>query len=171
MSTFNELIKSESFTKMCITIGFWLVLYIVVRLFTVRAGADDLLRMGGKRIVKLRKLTRQFRILCTARGASKNVARAVKLLKKVIKAEKKATRLLTMYLFDDRGDLDVAGAKNLITKIPDVCRDALVSVAEKKEGSLVPLFDQADADLKEAIALLKKAAALDKKKELLQIDD
>ena len=171
MSAFNELLKSESFTKMCVTIGFWLVLYLVVKLFTIRAGADDLLRMGKKRIIKLRKLTRQFRILCTARGAYKNVSRAVKLLKKVIRCEKKATRLLTMYLFDDSGDLDVAGAKALVTKIPDACREALVSVAEKKEGSLVPLFDQADADLKEAIALIKKAAALDKKKELLQIDD
>ena len=100
MSAFNERLKSESFTKMCVTIGFWLVLYLVVKLFTIRAGADDLLRMGKKRIIKLRKLTRQFRILCTARGAYKNVSRAVKLLKKVIRCEKKATRLLTMYLFD-----------------------------------------------------------------------
>ena len=171
MSAFNELVKSESFLRMCITIGFWLALYIVVKLFTIRAGADDLLRMGTKRIIKLRKQTRQFRILCTSRGAYKNVARAVKQLRKVIKSEKKATRLLTMYLFDDRGDLDVAGAKDIITKIPDVCREALVSIAEKKGESLVPLFDQADADIKEAIALLKKAAALDKKKELLQIND
>ena len=171
MSTFNELIKTDSFTKMCVTIGFWLALYIVVKLFTIRAGSDDLLRVGTKRIIKLRKLTRQFRILCTARGAHKNIARGVKLLKKVVNAEKKATRLLTMYLFDDSGDLDVAAAKAIITKIPDVCRDALMSIVDKKEGSLVPLFDQADADLKEAIALLKKAAALDKKKELLHIDD
>ena len=171
MSSFNDLFKSASFMKMCTTIGFWLILYIIVKLFTIRAGSDDLLRMGTKRIRKLRKLTRQFRILCTARGAYKNVARALKLLRKVIKVEKKAARLLTMYLFDDRGDLDVAGAKDLITKIPDVCREALVSISEKKDGSLVPLFDQADADLKEALALLHKAAALDKKKELLQIDD
>ena len=171
MSTFTELIKTESFAKMCATIAFWLALYIVVKLFTLRAGSDDLLRVGAKRIVKLRKLTRQFRVLCTARGAYKNVARGVKQLKKVVNAEKKATRLLTMYLFDDSGDLDVAGAKDLISKIPDVCRDALMSIVDKKEGSLVPLFDQADADIKEAIALLKKAAALDKKKELLHIDD
>ena len=171
MSAFNELIKSESFMKMCVTVGFWLALYIVVKLFTIHAGSDDLLRIGTKRIVKLRKLTRQFRVLCTSRGAYKNVARAVKHLRKVIKAEKKATRLLTMYLFDDRGDLDVAGAKAIIVKIPDVCRDALMSIADKKGESLVPLFDQADADIKEAIALLKKAAALDKKKELLHIDE
>ena len=171
MSTFNELIKSESFLKMCTTVGFWLVLYIVIKLFTIRAGADDLLRMGRKKIVKLRKLTRQFRILCTSRGAYKNIARSVKLLKKVIRCEKKAERLLVIYLFDDREDFDVAGAKDRVVRIPDVCRDALVSIAEKKGESLVPLFDQADADIKEAIALLKKAAALDKKKELLHIDD
>ena len=171
MSAFTELIKTESFTKMCATIAFWLALYIVVKLFTIHAGSDDLLRIGTKRTVKLRKITRQFRILCTARGARKNVSRAVKLLKKLIKAEKKTTRLLTMYLFDDRNDLDVAGAKAIVTSIPDVCRHALVIVAEKRDESVVPLFDQADADLKEAIALLKKAAALDKKKELLHIDD
>ena len=171
MSSFKDLFQSDSFIKMCTTIGFWLVLYIIVKLFTIQAGSDDLLRVGTKRIVKLRKLTRQFRILCTAKGAYKNIARGVKLLKKIVNAEKKATRLLTMYLFDDRGDLDVAGAKDVVVKIPDVCRDALMSIVDKKEGSLVPLFDQADADLKEALALLHKAAALDKKKELLQIND
>ena len=62
-------------------------------------------------------------------------------------------------------------SKAIVTSIPDVCRQALVIVAEKRDESVVPLFDQADADLKEAIALLKKAAALDKKKELLHIDD
>lgn len=171
MTTIKELLNNESFMKMAITVLFWAVLYGLVKLFTIRAGADDLLRMGGKKVVKLKKLTRQFRILCTARGAHKNVAKAVKLLRKIIKMEKKATRLLVMYLFDDRGDLDVAGAKDLVAKIPDICREALVSVAEKKGESLVPLFDAADADLKEAIALLKKAAALDKKKELLLIND
>ena len=170
MSVFNELIKTDSFMKMCFTIGFWLALYIVVKLLTIHAGSDDLLRVGTRRIVKLRKLTRQFRILCTARGASKNIARGVKLLRKVVNAEKKATRLLVIYLFDDSGDLDVAGAKDIISTIPDVCRDALMKIVEKQDGSLVPLFDQADADLKEAIALIKKAAALDKKKELLHID-
>lgn len=171
MSTFSELIKSESFIKMCVTVGFWLALYVVVKLFTIHASSDDLLRIGTKSIVKLRKLTRQFRVLCTSRGAYKNISKEVKVLKKVIKAEKKATRLLAMYLFDDRGDLDVAGAKAIIVTIPDVCRDAIMSIADKKGESLVPQFDQADADIKQAIALLKKAAALDKKKELLHIDE
>ena len=171
MSAFNELIKTESFLKMATTVVFWLALYILVKLFTIRAGAGDLLRMGQKKIFKLRKLTRQFRLLCTSRGAYKNLSRSVKLLRKVIRCEKKASRLLTIYLFDDREDFDVAGSKKLVSRIPDVCREALVSISEKKGESLVPLFDQADADLKEAIALLKKAADLDRKKELLQIDE
>ena len=118
MTTIKELLNNESFMKMAITVLFWAVLYGLVKLFTIRAGADDLLRMGEKKVIKLKKLTRQFRILCTARGAHKNVAKAVKLLRKIIKMEKKATRLLVMYLFDDRGDLDVAGAKDLVAKIP-----------------------------------------------------
>ena len=167
--TFAELLKTDSFTNMAVSVAFWAVLYILIKLFTIRAGADDLLKMGTKKIIKLKKLTRQFRILCTSRAAYKNVSKAVKLLPKIIKAEKKATRLLVMYLFDDREDFDVAAAKDLVVKIPDYCRCAIVTVADKKDESLVPLFDGAEAELKQAIALLKKAAAIDKKKELLQI--
>ena len=76
---------------------------------------------------------------------------------------------MAMYLFDDRGDMDVASAKGLVERVPDLCRDAIVKVAEGNNPETESLFDNIESNIKTAKELLKKAAAIDKKKELLQV--
>ena len=169
MSTIERLVSSESFDAMVVSICFWVILYVVVKLITVHAGVGNLLKNGDKRIAKLRKAVMHMRMLCTSRGAKKNLAKSVKVLDDVIKYEKKATRVLTMYLFDDRNDFDVAQARNLVKSIPDACRDALVKLADKQTDDLGERFDKMLEDLKTARELLKKADMLDKKKELLRM--
>ena len=76
---------------------------------------------------------------------------------------------MVMYLFDDRGDMDVASAKGLVDRVPDLCRDAIVKVAEGSDSDVEMIFDNIETNLKTAKELLKKASAIDKKKELLQV--
>ena len=169
MSVLERLISSEGFARMVISICFWVVLYIIVKIFTVKSGVGDLLKHAYKRTDKLRKVCLQLRMLCTSKNASSNLDKSVKVLKKVIKAQKKTSRIMAMYLFDDRGDMDVASAKGLVERVPDLCRDAIVKVAEGNNPETESLFDNIESNIKTAKELLKKAASIDKKKELLQI--
>ena len=76
---------------------------------------------------------------------------------------------MAAYLFDDREDKDVAGAKAIIDGVPNVCREAIVNVAEQGNADLNGKFDNLDKEMDRATALLIKAKKLDKKKELLQL--
>ena len=169
MSTLERLVSSEGFDKMVISICFWVVLYIIVKICTVRAGVGDLLNQAYKRTNKLRKRCLQLRMICTSKDATANLDNSVKVLKKVITAQKRTSKIMIMYLFDDRGDMDVASAKGLVDRIPDLCRDAIVKVAENNSTDVEMLFDNIETNIKTAKELLKKASAIDKKKELLQI--
>ena len=154
---------------MVISICFWVVLYVIVKICTVRAGVGDLLNHAYKRTNRLRRSCMQLRMLCLSPNAATHLAKSVTVLKHVIKAQKRASKVMTMYLFDDRGDLDVAAAKNLVDRVPDLCRDAIVKVAENSEADIKEIFDNIEENIKTAKELLKKAAAIDRKKELLQV--
>ncbi|MBR4427445.1 MAG: hypothetical protein IKS77_07045 [Spirochaetales bacterium] len=169
MTTLERLISSENFDKVVISICFWVVLYIIVKICTVRAGVGDLLNQAYKRTGRLRKYCLQLRMLCLSQNAASHLSRSIAVLKHVIKAQKRASKVMTMYLFDDRGDLDVAAAKALVDHVPDLCRDAIVKVAENGEADIKAIFDNIEENIKTAKELLKKAAAIDRKKELLQI--
>ncbi len=169
MNALERLVSSENFDRMVITICFWVVLYVIVKLCTVRAGVGDLLNQAYKRTNKLRKSCIQLQMLCLSPNAASHLSKALSVLKHVIKGQKRASKIMTMYLFDDRGDLDVASAKALVDRIPDLCRDAIVKVAENSEVDIKAIFDNVESNIKTAKELLKKAAAIDRKKELLQI--
>ena len=169
MTAIERLVSSENFDAFVISTCFWVVLYIIVKLCTVRAGVGDLLNQAYKRTNKLRKSCLQLRMLCLSSNAASHLSKALKVLKHVIKAQKRASKVMTMYLFDDRNDLDVASAKALVDRIPDLCRDAIVKVAENGEADIKAIFDNVESNIKTAKELLKKAAAIDRKKELLQV--
>lgn len=169
MTTIERLISSEKFDMMVVSICFWVVLYVIVKIFTVRAGVGDLLNYAYKRIGKLGKKCQRLRTLCLSDDSTSHLSKAIKILKKVIKAQKRASKVLNMYLFDDRNDADVAAAKKLVDQIPDLCRDAVVKVAEKNGDEVEDIFESIRSNIVTSRALLKKAVAIDKKKELLQI--
>ena len=169
MSTLEKLLSSENFDAMVVSVCFWVILYVIVKVITIHAGVGNLLKHADSRIVKLRKDVVRLKMLCTPANAASRLSKAVKVLDEVIKAEKKATKVLTMYLFDDRNDFDVAQARSIVRGIPDGCRDALVKVAEKEKDDIGARFDTMIERLKDARELVKKADMLDRKKELLRM--
>ena len=160
---------SESFLAFAATLIFMVILYAIVRYFTYRSGVNDLLKKADMRIVKLKKSVRKVRVLCTTPGAKSFLFSNVKNLKTVIRRQKKASRLLCAYLFDDRDDKDVAEAKAIVDAVPDICRSAIVNVAEEGGENLNVKFDDLSSEIERARALLIKAKDLDRKKELLQL--
>lgn len=169
MSNIEKLLSSESFDAMVVSVCFWVILYVIVKVITIHAGVGNLLKHGDSRIVKLRKDVVRLKMLCTPANAASRLSKSVKVLDEIIKAEKKATKVLTMYLFDDRNDFDVAQARSIVRSIPDGCRDALVKVAEKQDDDIGARFDTMIERLKDARELVKKADMLDRKKELLRM--
>ena len=169
MSTIEKLLSSENFDAMVVSVCFWVILYVIVKVITIHAGVGNLLKHADSRIVKLRKDVVRLKMLCTPANAASRLSKSVKVLDEIIKAEKKATKVLTMYLFDDRNDFDVAQARSIVRGIPDGCRDALVKVAEKEDDDIGARFDTMIERLKDARELVKKADMLDRKKELLRM--
>ena len=169
MSNIEKLLSSESFDAMVVSVCFWVILYVIVKVITIHAGVGNLLKHADSRIVKLRKDVVRLKMLCTPANAASRLSKSVKVLDEIIKAEKKATKVLTMYLFDDRNDFDVAQARSIVRGIPDGCRDALVKVAEKEDDDIGARFDTMIERLKDARDLVKKADMLDRKKELLRM--
>ncbi|MBP5162871.1 MAG: hypothetical protein ILP16_07845 [Spirochaetales bacterium] len=164
-----RILTSESFIAFLATLLVMVILYLIVRYFTYRSGVNDLLKKADKRIVSLKKAVRKVRVLCTTPGARKLLFSNVENLKTVLRCHKRASRLLCAYLFDDRDDRDVAEAKAIVDAVPDICRAAIVSVAEASGENLNEKFDNLFTEMERARSLLHKAKAIDKKKELLQI--
>ena len=167
---FVRITTSEGFMTFVSTLILMVVLYLIVRYFTYRSGVNDLLKKADLRIVQLKKSVRKVRVLCTTPGAKSFLFSNVKNLKSVIRRQKRASRLLCAYLFDDRDDKDVAEAKAIVDAVPDICRAAIVNVAEEGGENLNVKFDNLSTEIERARALLIKAKDLDRKKELLQID-
>lgn len=169
MNTFERLIGSDGFDRMVITICFWVILYVVVRIFSAKAGVGNLLNQAYKRTNKLGKICLQLRTMCTSKNPASSLDKSIKVLKGVVKAQHRTSKIMAMYLFDDRGDMDVASAKGLVDRVPDLCRDAIVKVAEGNNSGVEAIFDNIESNIKTAKELLKKASSIDKKKELLQV--
>ena len=169
MSLIQRILTSEGFIGFGFVSGLMLILYIIARVISARTGVNDLLKTADKRIVKLKRLVRKVRVLCTEPSAESEIPDDIKMLKKVIKWQKKASRILAAYLFDDREDKDVIAAKAIVDGVPNVCRTAIVNVAEHGQDDLNRKFDDLDAEMERARTLLSKARKLDKKKELLQL--
>jgi len=169
MSNIEKLLSSESFDAMVVSVCFWVILYVIVKVITIHAGVGNLLKHADSRIAKLRKDVVRLKMLCAPANAASRLSKSVKVLDEIIKAEKRATKVLTMYLFDDRNDFDVAQARSIVRGIPDGCREALVKVAEKEDDDIGARFDTMIERLKDARDLVKKADMLDRKKELLRM--
>lgn len=167
--TLQELLSSESFINMMITILVWAIIFILVKWLSYRAGVGRLLKAAVKKSAALRKSVLQLRYICTSKNAVHNLARAVRVFHKVLRKEKAVSRVLTSYLFDDRGDMDVADAKKMLDVIPDICRDVLVKLSESKDPNVTPRFDEMDVNIKQAVELIKKADTIDLKKKILKI--
>ena len=169
MSAAERIFSSVSFLVFLGTLILMVILYLIARLISARVGVNDLLRTADRRITVLRRVVRKVRVLCTEPSAREDLAAGVKVLKEVIRWQKRSSRILAAYLFDDREDKDVAGAKAIIDGVPNVCREAIVNVAEHGNDNLNEKFDNLDKEIDRARALLVKAKKLDKKKELLQL--
>jgi hypothetical protein len=169
MNSAERIFTSIPFLEFIGTLIVMGLLYLIARLISARMGVNDLLRTADRRIAVLKRVVRKVRVLCTEPSAREDLATGVRLLKEVIKWQKKSSRIMAAYLFDDREDKDVAAAKAIIDGVPNVCREAIVNVAEQGDTNLHDKFDNLDKEMDRASALLLKAKKLDKKKELLQL--
>ncbi|MBR2281377.1 MAG: hypothetical protein IJ863_02005 [Spirochaetales bacterium] len=168
MST-QELLSSSSFLDMVITICVWAAIFIFVKWLSYRAGVGHLLKTAVKKSATLRKSVLQLRYVCTSKNASSNLAKAVRVFHRVLRREKAVSKVLTSYLFDDRGDMDVSDAKKMLDAIPDICRDVLVKLSESEDPNVTGRFDEMDLNLKQAVELIRKADRIDLKKRILKI--
>lgn len=169
MSVLQRILLSEGFIGFAFISLLMLVFYVIARVVSARTGVNDLLKTADRRIVKLKRVVRKVRVLCTEPSAESAIPDDIKMLKKVIKWQKRASRMLAAYLFDDREDRDVIAAKAIVDGVPNVCRAAIVNVAEHGEDDLNRKFDDLDSEIERARTLLAKAKKLDRKKELLQL--
>ncbi len=169
MSVLHRILLSEGFLSFVVMSLLMVILYIAARLISARTGVNDLLRTADKRIGKLSRMVQRVRNMCTEPSAEDDIHRDIRMLKKVIRCQKRASRMLAAYLFDDREDRDVINAKAIVDGVPNVCRTAIINVAEHGEEDLNKKFDDLDVEMERARALLSKAKKLDKKKQLLQM--
>ncbi len=166
----KELFLSQGFISFVIDLLFVLVVYAIVKLVTIRSGVDDLLNHSDRRIQRLRVIVKKMHDLCNSNNPERDVHKCSKGLKHVIREQKRASKALNMYLFDDREDKDVAAAKEIVDSVPDKCRKAIVVITDNKRDDMDKIFNGIDVDLESASALLKKALVIDKKKELLRLE-
>jgi len=169
MSVLHRILVTDGFLLFAVMSLLMVILYIAARLISARTGVNDLLKTADKRIGKLRRVVRKVRVLCTEPSAEEDIPNDIKMLRKVIKWQKKTSRMLAAYLFDDREDRDVIAAKAIIDGVPNVCRNAIINVAEHGDEDLNKKFDDLDAEMERARTLLSKAKRLDRKKQLLQL--
>lgn len=169
MNVLQRILLLPGFVGFAVVSVLMLILYFSARFISARTGVKDLLKTADRRIVTLRRIVRRVRVLCTQPSAESDIPDDIVMLKKVIKWQKKTSRILAAYLFDDREDKDVIAAKAIVDGVPNVCRSAIINVAEHGQEDLNRKFDDLDSEMERARALLSKAKKLDRKKELLQL--
>lgn len=169
MSPLHRILLTEGFLSFVVMSLLMVILYFVARFISARTGVNDLLKSAAKRIGKLARMVQRVRALCTETSADDNIHKDIMMLKKVIRLQKRASRMLAAYLFDDREDRDVIAAKAIVDGVPNVCRSAIINVAEHGEEDINSKFDNLNAEMERACALLSKARKLDRKKQLLQM--
>lgn len=165
----SGIFSNAAFMKMVYSVIFWIVFYVIIKILTVNAGiGTNLLNQCLKRVPKLHRSTIELRLLCTD-SSSKNTEKQLKCLSDVIKSEQRISKILEVYLFDDKNDQDVLAARKLYDSIPDICRAIVVQTSEGDMGDIGDKFKTIDANIKSAEEYIKKAISLDLKKKLLKI--
>lgn len=168
-----SIFENQSFMSMAGSVLFWLVLFIAVSILNSKAGiGKNLLKTAIKRIGKLRKTCLELNELFRTRSKrvdSHKTEQALRILNRILLQHKRTTKLLAVYLFDDKEDRDVIEAKKLVDEVPTICRKIISAALDGKiEGK--EAFIQIEDNLKRAKESLKKALSLDIKKELLKIE-
>lgn len=165
----SDIFASAAFTKMLYSVISWIVFYVIVKILTVNFGiGTNLLNQCLKRVSKLHRCTIDLRLLCTDSSDAKT-EKQLKCLTQIIKREQRISKILEVYLFDDKNDQDVIAAKKLFDAIPDICRSIVVQTSEGDMGDIGDKFKTIDANIKSAQEFVKKAISLDIKKKLLKI--
>lgn len=165
---FEAIFSNSQLMKMIYSILFWVILYIIVKAITVRSGiGTNLLGQYLKFLPKFSSAVSDLKRCC--RGKSFKEEKVLKALTQVIRKHKILDKILDMYLFDDKSDMDVLAAKKLTAQVPDICRNIVSSVSDGDNEGILAMFDEIDSDLKQAKILVEKAIKIDLKKKMLQI--
>lgn len=165
----RELFDNPAFLKMIYAVAFWVIFYVIVKILTVNAGiGTNLLSQCLKRLPKFKDNLKDLKTLSKRKSSDKG-EKLMHCLKNIIRREKRMSKILDMYLFDDKNDQDVAAAKKLINAIPNICRNVVAHVADGDVSQIDPLFERIDENLKDAQAFIDKAISLDMKKKMLQL--
>ena len=158
------------FEKMIYTCFLWVIVYLITLYITNKMGVgSNVLKHALKWLSQLRKLCRSFQELITSKEFSIKSNKSVVELSKIIRCQKAIMRLFTVYLYDDKTDKDVKGAKAYVADIPDFCRKALIMVSEGTGADVADFFKQIEDKISSAESLVKKALEYDIKSEMLKI--
>lgn len=169
MNAFQRLVSGEGFIKMVVTIIFWLVIYVIVKFMTYKAGLNDLLKHANNMVLRMGRLSSSLESLCSSKPGPQT-QKAIKMYKRVVKCQWRTSKIMAMYLFDDKHDKDVAGAKTMVETVPNLCKTAVSSLVDKERHvDIHTIFEEVKSNLKTASDLIAKAQKLDEKKEMLQV--
>ncbi len=161
---------TDAVIKMIVTCVVWVVAYLVVLFITNKAGVGyNVLKNALKWLVELRKLCVGFRTQLSSKGFTLQSKGAIHGLKKVVRCEKGIARILTVYMFDNKDDKNVAQAMDLVSSVPELCRKAVVIAGDGRSADLDAVFSQVDDCISRAGSLIKQSIERDMKEELLKV--
>ena len=161
---------SDAVVNMIVTCVVWVVAYFVVLFITNKAGVGyNVLKNSLKWLVELRKLCVGFRTQLSSKGFTLQSKSAIHGLKKVVRCEKGIARILTVYMFDNKDDKNVAQAMDLVSNVPELCRKAVVVAGDGKSADLDAVFSQVDDCISRAGSLIRQSIERDMKEELLKV--
>lgn len=160
----------SGFEKMIYTCVLWLAAYLVTLFFTNRFGVgSNVLKQALRWLAVLRKLCIAFQTYVMSKDFSIKSKKSVLMLSKIVKSQNGLVRLFTVYLYDDKTDKEIQGAKDYISGVSEYCRKALILVSEGSSIEVAENFKQIDMRISSAEALVKKALEYDLKSEMMKI--
>lgn len=161
---------SDAMIEMLVTCLIWVAAYLVVLYITKRAGVGyNVLRNSLKWMEKLKKKCASLKGQLCSKGFSIQSKGAIRSLRDVVRCEKGIARILTVYLFDNKGDKDVSQAMELLADVPEYCRKAVAMAVDGKSSDIDSMFCKVYDSIDLAVSLVKKAIDRDLKEELLKV--
>lgn len=155
----------------------WIIAYFITLYVTSKMGIGyNVLKNSLKWLGKLNGLCVSLRTRLCAKDFTLQSRKAISSLKKVVRCEKGISRILTVYMFDNRDDKDVVEAAELIKNVSELSRKAAAIASDsssnsrnKNSSELDAVFSIIDGNINRASGLIRQSIAREMKEELLKV--
>jgi len=152
----------------------WIIAYLITLYITSKMGMGyNVLKNSLKWLSKLKSLSSSLRSKLCAKDFSLKSRSAISSLKNVVRCERGISRILTVYMFDNKDDKDVVEAATLVSEVSELSRKAAAIASDlahlEKESELDAVFSKIDENIAQASSLIKKSIERDIKEELLKV--